>query len=52
MLLLSGLRECAEEADELLLVFTHLDPCDHQREFHLGVHVEADNVYTGALLVA
>ncbi|CAK0736075.1 hypothetical protein CVIRNUC_000687 [Coccomyxa viridis] len=41
-----GLDFRKEEADELLLVFTHLDPCDHQREFHLGVHVEADNVYT------
>ena len=52
MPLLSRLWECAEEADELLLVFTHLDPSSHQREFHVGVHVEADNVYTGALLAA
>ena len=40
---------CAEEKEELLLVFMHLDPTNHQREFQLGVHVVEDNKYTGAL---
>ena len=46
----SVLEGYAEEKEELLLVFTHLDPNDHQREFQLGVHVVADNRYTGARL--
>ena len=41
---------CAEEKEELLLVFTHLDPNNHQQEFQLGVQVVADNRYTGALI--
>ncbi|CAL5225219.1 g8006 [Coccomyxa viridis] len=41
-----GLDFRKEEKEELLLVFTHLDPNDHQREFQLGVHVVADNRYT------
>ena len=40
----------ADEREELLLVFTHLDPSDHQREFQLGVHVGPDNRYTGELI--
>lgn len=31
-------------------MFTHLDPNNHQREFQLGVHVVADNRYTGAFM--
>ena len=46
---LTDIGRGAEEKEELLLVFTHLDPGDPQREFQLGVHVVADNRYTGAL---
>ena len=33
----------------MVLVFTHLDTSDHQREFQLGVIVVADNKYAGEL---
>ena len=37
-----------DKADELLLIFTHIDPSSHMREFLLGVHVQEDNTYNGA----
>lgn len=37
----------ADKADELLLIFTHIDPNSHLREFYLGMHAEEDNTYHG-----
>lgn len=38
----------ADKADELLLIFTHIDPSSHPREFLIGLHAEEDNTYHGA----
>lgn len=35
-----------DNKNELLLVFTHIDPSNHLREFILGVHVQEDNTYS------
>ncbi|EIE26841.1 hypothetical protein COCSUDRAFT_64680 [Coccomyxa subellipsoidea C-169] len=41
-----GLQFRKDHTDELLLIFTHIDPSSHLREFMLGVHVHADNTYS------
>ena len=45
------LRSCATHADgdaeELRIVFTHIDAADPQRPFAFGVYVDNDDMYAG-----
>ncbi|CAL8467196.1 g6732 [Coccomyxa elongata] len=41
-----GLHFRRDNKDELLLVFTHIDPSNHLQEYILGVHVQEDNTYS------
>ena len=36
------------DAEELRVVFTHIDSADPQRQFIIGVFVEEDDTYAGA----
>ena len=37
------------DAEELRIVFTHIDAADPQRPFAFGVYVDDDDLYAGAL---
>ena len=37
------------DAEELRIVFTHIDAADVGRQFAMGVYVDDDDMYAGAL---